>query len=102
LLDVNIFFRDFEAKDADIQEKLKYNWKIESTNRNESSFNITLNFTNPQELSATSQPELVQVKFNFPEYFQSVNGNPLNTTRTIKRIPKQWVNEVLSKTLLKM
>lgn len=89
-----MFIRDFDVT-SNIDNKLKFNWKVAATNTNDSSFNITLNFTNPHELSATSQPEFVQVKFNYPEYFQSLAGNPLTTNRAVKRIPKQWANSFL-------
>ena len=64
-----------------------------AVNEETSSFDIKLAFSNPEELSATSQPEYIKLDFNYPEYFRSIKGNPLATKNAVKVIPPQWRSE---------
>jgi hypothetical protein len=70
LLGLTVFMHEFESESFS-SEQLSYTWNVTTVHDETSTFEIKLAFSNPAELSATSQPEYIKVDFNYPEYFQN-------------------------------
>jgi hypothetical protein len=50
--------REFETR-INKKELLNYYWNVTSIDKAESKFNIQMTFSNPLEVSATSEPEFI-------------------------------------------
>jgi hypothetical protein len=47
-------------------------------------------FDNPEAISATSEPDFIEVKFNYKDFFKNSKGDVLKTENALKIFPTMF------------
>ena len=69
---------------------LNYSWNTTSVDKKNNKFMISLTFDNPEAISATSEPDFVEVTFNYKNFFRSPKGDVLKTDNALKLFPSMF------------
>ena len=69
---------------------LNYSWNTTSVDKKNNKFMISLTFDNPEAISATSEPDFIEVTFNYKNFFKSPKGDVLKTDHALKLFPSMF------------
>ena len=69
---------------------MSYSWNATSVDKANKKFMISLTFDNPEAISATSEPDFLEVTFNYKNFFKTPKGNVLKSNHALKMFPSMF------------
>ena len=69
---------------------MSYSWNATSVDKSNNKFMISLTFDNPEAISATSEPDFLEVTFNYKNFFKTPKGNVLKSNHALKMFPSMF------------